>query len=118
MFPPQRARRSTALAAVCAGLVGSACARSATAPGPAPVAPSPATAPAESLAASPELPAMKPVRGPLGLHVVYPSSDAVLQVRDSSFLFGTAGSGDARVTIDGQPAKVWPNGAWLAYVAL
>ena len=26
--------------------------------------------------------------------------------------------GDARVTIDGQPARVWPNGAWLAYVAL
>jgi N-acetylmuramoyl-L-alanine amidase len=61
---------------------------------------------------------MKPVRGPLALRVVYPPSDAVLQVRDSSFLFGTAGSGDARVTIDGQPAKVWPNGAWLAYVSL
>ncbi len=42
----------------------------------------------------------------------------MLQVRDSSFLFGTAGSGDATVTIDGQPARVWPNGAWLAYVAL
>jgi N-acetylmuramoyl-L-alanine amidase len=117
MFPPQCARRSTALAAVCAGIVGSACARSATVPGPAPTAPSPARAPAESLA-SPELPAMKPVRGPLDLRVVYPPSDAVLQVRDSSFLFGTAGSGDARVTVDGQPAKVWPNGAWLAYVAL
>jgi N-acetylmuramoyl-L-alanine amidase len=49
---------------------------------------------------------------------VYPPPDAVLQVRDSSFLFGTAGSGDATVTIDGQPARVWPNGAWLAYVAL
>ena len=50
--------------------------------------------------------------------MVYPPPDAVLQVRDSSFLFGTAGSGDAAVTIDGQPARVWPNGAWLAYVAL
>jgi N-acetylmuramoyl-L-alanine amidase len=58
------------------------------------------------------------VRGPLALRVVYPAPDAVLQVRDSSFLFGTAGSGDAEVTIDGQPARVWPNGAWLAYVAL
>jgi len=50
--------------------------------------------------------------------VTYPAPDAVLQVRDSSFLFGTAGTGDARVTINGQPARVWPNGAWLAFVAL
>jgi N-acetylmuramoyl-L-alanine amidase len=86
---------------------------------PAPIAPSPAArAPAESLAPSPELPAVAPVRGPLALRVVYPPPDAMLQVRDSSFLFGTAGSGDAAVTIDGQPARVWPNGAWLAYVAL
>jgi N-acetylmuramoyl-L-alanine amidase len=42
----------------------------------------------------------------------------VLQIRDSSFLFGTAGTGDARVTVNGQPARVWPNGAWVAYVAL
>ncbi len=86
---------------------------------PAPVTPSPAArAPAESLAPSPELPAVPLVRGPLALRVVYPPPDAVLQVRDSSFLFGTAGSGDAAVTIDGQPARVWPNGAWLAHVAL
>ena len=86
---------------------------------PAPVASSAgARAPAESLPPSPELPAVAPVRGPLALRVVYPPPDAVLQVRDSSFLFGTAGSGDAVVTIDGQPARVWPNGAWLAYVAL
>jgi len=42
----------------------------------------------------------------------------VLQIRDSSFLFGTAGTGEAKVTVEGQPARVWPNGAWLAYVAL
>jgi N-acetylmuramoyl-L-alanine amidase len=93
------------------------CARGATVPPPA--APSPgARTPAESLTAKPQLPAMQPVRGPLALHVTYPPPDAVLQVRDSSFLFGTAGTGDARVTINGQPARVWPNGAWLAYIAL
>ena len=68
--------------------------------------------------ASPSLPAVKDTRGSLALRVAYPPADAVLQVRDSSFLFGTVGSGDAEVTIDGQPARVWPNGAWLAYVAL
>ena len=92
-----------------------ACAPRAAAP------PTPEPAPGGAGAArpsSPALPPMQPVRGPLALRVVYPPADAVLQVRDSSFLFGTAGTGDARVTIDGQPARVWPNGAWLAYVAL
>jgi N-acetylmuramoyl-L-alanine amidase len=119
MILPRRLRRLTTLAAGASGLGVAACSRTASAPPPtAQVAPSVAGAPAESLAASPELPSMKPVRGPLALHIVYPTPDAVLQVRDSSFLFGTAGSGDARVSIDGQPARVWPNGAWLAYVAL
>jgi N-acetylmuramoyl-L-alanine amidase len=48
--------------------------------------------------------------------VVYPPADAIVQVRDSSFLLGSVGSGDARLTINGQPARVWPNGAWLAYL--
>src|SRR5437870_2084279 len=93
------------------------CARGAAVPATAVPTPAAGT-PAESLASVPELPAMQPVRGPLALHVTYPAPDAVLQVRDSSFLFGTAGTGDARVTINGQPARVWPNGAWLAYMAL
>jgi N-acetylmuramoyl-L-alanine amidase len=102
---------------VLALLLGAGCARSV--PVPAPAAPTPASrTPAESLPSAPALPAMAHVKGPLALHVVYPAPDAVLQIRDSSFLFGTAGSGDARVTVNGQPARVWPNGAWLAYVAL
>jgi N-acetylmuramoyl-L-alanine amidase len=113
----ERARGSWALAAAGVAVVWSACARApAATPPPAPPGPTPALAPA-----APEpngLPAVKPVRGPLDLHVVYPSPGAVLRIRDSSFLFGTAGSGDARVTVGGQPARVWPNGAWLAYVAL
>ena len=69
-------------------------------------------------AVAPSCPPCRPGPGPLALRVVYPPPDAVLQVRDSSFLFGTAGTRRRRVTIDGQPARVWPNGAWLAYVAL
>ncbi|HUR93629.1 MAG TPA: N-acetylmuramoyl-L-alanine amidase [Gemmatimonadales bacterium] len=115
-----RVPRPTTLAAACAGLMGYACGGAGPRPAAPEVAPSPvvAGAPAESLPPSPDLPPMKAVRGPLALQVVYPPSDAVLQIRDSSFVFGTAGSGDARVTIDGQPARVWPNGAWLGYVAL
>jgi N-acetylmuramoyl-L-alanine amidase len=84
-----------------------------------PVAPVPSTRIlAESLPPSRSLPPVAPVHGPLVIRVAYPAPDAVLQIRDSSFLFGTAGSGEARVTVNGQAARVWPNGAWLAYVAL
>ncbi len=87
--------------------------------GPSPAVPVPAThILSESLPPSRALPPVPPVRGPLELTVRYPAPDAVLQIRDSSFLFGTAGTGEARVTVNGQPARVWPNGAWLAYVAL
>ena len=108
-------RVPTVAGALAVSLLATACAGRP----PAPVTTTPAAvAPAESIAPSPSLPAVAPVRGPLALRVVYPSPEAVLQVRDSSFIFGTAGSGDARVTVDGQAARVWPNGAWLAYVAL
>ena len=86
---------------------------------PSPVVPVPAThILSESLPPSRALPPVAPVHGPLQLTVRYPAPDAVLQIRDSSFLFGTAGTGEARVSVNGQPARVWPNGAWLAYVAL
>src|SRR5437879_744018 len=104
-------RRASVLAAVLSGGLGAACVQRTPTTSPAP-------GPAARGTGSPELPAVERVRGPLALRVVYPPPDAVLQIRDSSFLFGTAGTGDARVTIDGQPARVWPNGAWLAYVAL
>jgi hypothetical protein len=62
------------------------------------------------------LPAVPKVAGPLVLRVVYPSPEARIQLRDSSFLFGSAGTGDAQVTVNGYPARVWPNGAWLAWI--
>ncbi len=56
--------------------------------------------------------------GPLRIDVVYPPADAVLTFRDSTFIFGSVGTGDARLTINGRPVPVWPNGAWLAYLPL
>jgi N-acetylmuramoyl-L-alanine amidase len=108
-------RRGRVLAAVLSAGLGIACAqRGSTTPV---ASPSPAS-PGATAASASALPPVPRVKGPLALRVVYPPPDAVLQFRDSSFLFGTVGTGDARVTIDGQPARVWPNGAWLAYVAL
>ena len=49
---------------------------------------------------------------------MYPAPDGVVAAKDSSFLFGSTGTGDARLWINGAPVRVWPNGAWLAWVAL
>ncbi|HKH84585.1 MAG TPA: hypothetical protein VKA25_12920, partial [Gemmatimonadales bacterium] len=56
------------------------------------------------------------VRDPIGLRVVYPAFTDVVRVKDSSFLFGSVASGNTRLSIDGHPVRVWPNGAWLAWV--
>src|SRR6185369_8933078 len=62
------------------------------------------------------LPPVPEARGPLALRVVYPAPGTAVTVRDSSFLFGSTGTGAARLTINGQPVRVWPNGAWLAWL--
>ena len=66
---------------------------------------------------SAKLPRIPMVHGPLAIRVVYPSSGDRVDAGDSSFMFGSVGSGDASFTINGQPVRVWPNGAWLAWIA-
>jgi len=63
-----------------------------------------------------ELHATPIVQDPIGLRVVYPSLTDVVRVRDSSFLFGSVASGKTSVSINGHPVRVWPNGAWLAWI--
>ena len=65
---------------------------------------------------SPVLPPIPRVTGPLDLRVVYPDSMAGIAVRDTNFLFGSTGTGDAGLTIDGAPVPVQPNGAFLAWL--
>jgi N-acetylmuramoyl-L-alanine amidase len=97
-----------------------ACARSAGSP---PAAPADAgiladttvrasTGPASAL---PEVPV---ARGPLAIRVVYPPPDGIVRAKDSSFLLGSVGTGGARLSINGYPVRVWPNGAWLAWIPL
>jgi N-acetylmuramoyl-L-alanine amidase len=57
------------------------------------------------------------VEGPLSIKVVYPPSQHLIESRDSNFIFGSVGNGHATVTINGAPARVSPNGAFIAYVA-
>ena len=61
---------------------------------------------------------MPAVDGPLELRVVYPPAGATVDAADSSFIFGSVGTGRASLTINGAPVEVRPNGAWLAWVAL
>jgi N-acetylmuramoyl-L-alanine amidase len=88
--------------------LGTACTRSVVAPSTAP-----APAPAGNRAALPPIPL---VDGPLAVRVVYPRPDQVVTSRDSNFIFGSIGSGRATLRINGAPARVYPNGAFIAFV--
>jgi N-acetylmuramoyl-L-alanine amidase len=56
------------------------------------------------------------VTGPLQIKVVYPSSGQLIQSKDSNFIFGSVGNGDAALTINGVPTPVWPNGAFMGWL--
>ncbi len=63
------------------------------------------------------LPAVADVRGPISIRVQHPPAGTVLAV-DSTFVFGTVGTGDATLRINGVPVPVANNGAFLAYLAV
>jgi N-acetylmuramoyl-L-alanine amidase len=90
---------------------------------PAPtVSPAPVPAPRDSSPARvneppPSLPPVPLVEGPLAIRVVYPPAQHLIESRDSNFIFGSLGNGHATLTINGAPARVYPNGAFMAYVA-
>jgi len=89
-----------------------ACART-----PAPVtAPAPAPGPKPVATKALALPAIPVVDGPLAIHVVYPQAGQTITSRDSNFIFGSIGSGKASLLINGHPARVYPNGAFIAFI--
>src|SRR5690349_17975618 len=98
----------------CAVVVAMSCApRTPTAPPPAPVPTVPAPVPPPS---GTKLPPVPDVRGPLQIDVVYPKADQLLTARDSNFIFGSVGSGDAALAINGHLVPVWPNGAFMGWL--
>ena len=60
--------------------------------------------------------AIAPTDGPLALKVVYPRPKQLIAVRDSTFLLGAVGSGQASLTINGAQVAVNPNGSFLAWL--
>jgi len=59
---------------------------------------------------------MPVVDGPLAIKVVYPQAGQTVTSRDSNFIFGSLGSGKATLLINGYPARVYPNGAFIAFI--
>lgn len=83
--------------------------------------PRPVDEPRVPVSLSPEtrseaLPATPYVDGPLDIAVVYPPNGARVAVRDSTFIFGSTGTGDAALTINGAAVTVARNGAFLAFL--
>jgi N-acetylmuramoyl-L-alanine amidase len=87
-----------------------ACGGSAATPASAPV-----PVPGRPAAARP-LPPVPEVDGALAVRVQYPSPNQQITSRDSNFIFGSVGSGRATLSINGHPARVYPNGAFMGWL--
>jgi len=102
---PRPARAATALFLAFISACSTAATGSGTTTVPAPAAP------------APPLPPVPLVDGPLAINVVYPRENQVITSRDSNFVFGSIGSGKASLTVNGVPARVYPNGAFIVFLA-
>ncbi len=63
------------------------------------------------------MPVVPAVRGAIAVRVQHPANGALLNV-DSTFIFGTVGTGDATLRIGDRVIPVAENGAFLAFVAI
>src|SRR5581483_4536282 len=108
MSPPRRTARLVVLAIALGGCAGA----------PPATAPKPVGEPkaAEIVPPPPPLPPIPHVSGPPVITVVYPRAGATVAVRDSNFILGSVGTGDATLTINSAPVHVEPNGAFLAWL--
>jgi N-acetylmuramoyl-L-alanine amidase len=68
--------------------------------------------------ARPALPPMQMAQGPLDVRVVYPGFDALIATPDSNWVMGSIGNGQARVMVNGREGRVFPNGSFLAFLAV
>ena len=62
----------------------------------------------------PPVPSVK--NAPLVPRVQYPADNQAIASRDSNFILGSIGSGDATLTINGFPVTVAPNGAFIGWL--
>jgi N-acetylmuramoyl-L-alanine amidase len=62
------------------------------------------------------LPPVPMVDGPLEIRVVHPTPSTPRPNVDSTFIYGSLGTGNATLFINEQPVRVEPNGAFIGYV--
>jgi len=74
----------------------------------------PVAGPAPKFEGTTDQPPVPHVTGPIEIKVVYPPANQLIQSKDSNFIFGSVGNGDAALTINGVPSPVWPNGSFMA----
>ena len=116
-FGPMASKRLCAIgckAALLLGYQGCAPGPAVTPPPALPPEPTPPTVVVDS--APPLLPPVPRVIGPLELRVVYPPAGGQISARDSNFIFGSVGTGDAQLSINGTVVPVYPNGSFLAFL--
>ncbi len=65
---------------------------------------------------NPKLPPIPEVRGPLQIKVQYPGQMELVNAKDSNFIHGQLGNGDAALSINGVLAPVWPNGSFIGWL--
>lgn len=104
--------KSTSAALFALAFAAAAC-TPATVSNPGPVSNPDPNAPEGAAAPLPPVPL---VTGPLETKVVHPPENHLIGARDSTFIFGSVGNGNATLTVNGAQVKVHPNGGWLAWL--
>jgi N-acetylmuramoyl-L-alanine amidase len=94
-------------------VLAAACTPPPPASGPAPSGP---PAPIPYVPLSTGLPPIPAVDAPLAIRLVAPEPGESKPRRDSTFLYGSVGTGGAALVVNGAQVPVAPNGAFLAYL--
>ena len=67
---------------------------------------------------SPALPAIPAVNGALAIRITHPTQGQARPRVDSTFVYGSLGTGQAALEINGRAIPVAPNGAFIAYLPM
>lgn len=67
---------------------------------------------------SPALPPIPAANGALAIRVTHPTQGQARPSVDSTFIYGSVGTGQAALEINGTPVPVAPNGAFIAYLPM
>ena len=110
----KRPRVPVRTAALLALALSAACGPANPAPGPGPAPRADEPPPYVPLTAG--LPAIPRVDAAPAIRVIHPTPGAARPRRDSTFLYGSVGTGGAALWIEGTPVPVAPNGAFIAYL--